>query len=218
MSILHLGVTFIASLFKSQRQMALENMALRQQVTMLRRSVKRPRAAPADKLFWIFFSRYFDGWRELLLGLHPDTVVRWHRHGFRLYWNWKSRGPGTGRSAINTALRKLIREMQASNIGWGAPATAPVTARPASKANFSNCELKYLRQQSLNTCCSQRSRHHKPGKLSTIMQTVWLRWIYLRFQRPVLELSMCSLCSAMTAAKAPGTPYRCMLQFRNERI
>ena len=121
MSILRLVVTFVASLFKSQRQLALENMALRQQVTMLRQSVKRPRATPADKLFWIFFSRYIDGWRELLLGLHPDTVVRWHRHGFRFYWRWKSRSPSKGRPAIDTALRKFIREMQASNIGWGAP-------------------------------------------------------------------------------------------------
>ena len=129
MSILRLVVTFAALLFKSQRQLALENMALRQQVTMLRQSVKRPRATPADKLFWIFFSRYIDGWRELLLGLHPDTVVRWHRHGFRFYWRWKSRSPSKGRPAIDTALRKLIREMQAINIGWGAPATA----RPASR-------------------------------------------------------------------------------------
>jgi hypothetical protein len=56
MSILHLVATFLLSLFKSQRQLALENLALRQQVTMLRQSVKRPRATPGDKLFWIFFS------------------------------------------------------------------------------------------------------------------------------------------------------------------
>ena len=88
---------------------------------MLRQSVKRPQPTTADKLFWIFFSRYIDSWRELLIGLHPDTVVRWHRQGFRLYWRWKSRGPKPGRPAIDTDLRKLIREIQASNIGWGAP-------------------------------------------------------------------------------------------------
>jgi len=121
MSILHLVLTFLGALFKSQRQLALENLALRQQVAMLRQSVKRPRTTPADKFFWIFFSRYVDGWRNLLHGLHPDTVVRWHRQGFRLYWRWKSRGPKRGRPAIDTALRKLIRDMQATNIGWGAP-------------------------------------------------------------------------------------------------
>ena len=88
---------------------------------MLRQSVKKPRPSVADKLFWIIFSRYVDGWRKILFGLHPDTVVRWHRQGFRLYWRWKSHGPKYGRPPIDAALRKLIREMQATNIGWGAP-------------------------------------------------------------------------------------------------
>ena len=121
MSILQLASIFLGALFKSQRQLALENLALRQQVAMLRQSVRRPRATPADKVFWILFSRYVDGWRSLLHILHPDTVVRWHRKGFRLYWPWKSRGPKPGRPAIDTSLRKLIRDMQASNISWGAP-------------------------------------------------------------------------------------------------
>jgi len=121
MSILQLASIFLGALFKSQRQLALENLALRQQVAMLRQSVRRPRATPADKVFWILFSRYVDGWRSLLHILHPDTVVRWHRKGFRLYSRWKSRGPKPGRPAIDTSLRKLSRDMQASNIGWGAP-------------------------------------------------------------------------------------------------
>ena len=121
MSILHFIVIFLSGLFKSQRQLALENLALRQQVAMLWQSVRRPRATPADKLFWIFLSRYVDNWRNLLHGLHPDTVVRWHRKGFRYYWRWKSRGAKPGRPAIGTDLRKLIRGMQATNIGWGAP-------------------------------------------------------------------------------------------------
>ena len=58
---------------------------------------------------------------KILHALHPDTVVRWHRQGFRLYWRWRSRGAKPGRPAIDDALRKLIREMQAANIGWGAP-------------------------------------------------------------------------------------------------
>ena len=82
MSILTLLITFLGSLFKSQRQLDLENLALRQQVTMLRQSVKRLRATPTEKLFWVFFSRYVDGWRTTLHALHPDTVVRWHRQSF----------------------------------------------------------------------------------------------------------------------------------------
>ena len=121
MSILHLLITFVLCLLKSQRQLVVENMALRQQVAMLRQSVKRPRPSVADRLFWIIYSRYVNGWRNLLHSLHPDTVVRWHRQGFRYYWRWKSRGPNSGRPPINADLRKLIREMQATNIGWGAP-------------------------------------------------------------------------------------------------
>ena len=121
MSILRLAAAFLLSLFRSQRQLILENLALKQQVAMLRPSVKRLRVTAADKIFWILFSRYVEGWRQILHGLHPDTVVRWHRQGFRLYWRWKSRHHGPGRPAIDAALCKLIREMQASNIGWGAP-------------------------------------------------------------------------------------------------
>ena len=121
MSILRLSITILLSLIKSRRQLLLENVALRQQVTMLRQSVKRPRTTTADRLFWILLSRHVEGWREMLYSLHPDTIVRWHRQGFRLYWRWKSQGPKPGRPAIDTALRKLIRDMQASNIGCGAP-------------------------------------------------------------------------------------------------
>ncbi len=108
----NLTVMFLRSVFKPRRQLLLENLALRQQVTMLRQSVKRPRATVADKLFWILFSRYVDGWRKVLHGLHPDTVVRWHRQGFRFYWRWKSRGPKPGRPAIDGCLRELIRDTQ----------------------------------------------------------------------------------------------------------
>ena len=88
---------------------------------MLRKSVKKPRPSVADKLFWILFSRYVDGWRKILYSLHPDTVVRWHHEGFRRYWNWKSRRRRVGRPPIDTEIRKLIRQMQATNMGWGAP-------------------------------------------------------------------------------------------------
>ena len=70
MSMHTLVITFLASLFKSQRQLVHENLALRQQVNMLRQSVKRPHATTTGRLFWIFFSRYVDGWRQVLYGLH----------------------------------------------------------------------------------------------------------------------------------------------------
>ena len=78
MSILGLTISFLLSLFKSQRQLVLENLALRQQVTMLRQSVKKPRPSMADKLFWILFSRYVDGWHNTLHALHADNTCRTH--------------------------------------------------------------------------------------------------------------------------------------------
>jgi putative transposase len=111
----------VCSLFKSRRQLTLENLALRQQLAMLKPSVKRPQVSPADCLFWILFSKYVDGWRTMLHALHPDTVVRWHREGFRRYWTWKSRRQRAGRPSVDKEIRKLIRQMQSANIGWGAP-------------------------------------------------------------------------------------------------
>ena len=148
MSFLRLVVTFLGSLFKSRRQLVLENLALQQQVAMLRQSVKRPTATTADRMFWILFSRYVAGWRTTLHALHPDTVVRWHRRGFRLYWRWKSRDPNSkpGRPAICPALRKLIREMQATNMGWGASGCGP----PEFTENCSSSELTYPRLQAPN--------------------------------------------------------------------
>jgi transposase InsO family protein len=117
---LHIA-TFVHSLFKSHRRLTLENLALRQQLAMLKPSVKRPQVSPIDRLFWILFSKYVDGWRTMLHALHPDTVVRWHREGFRLYWTWKSRRRRAGRPPVDADIRKLIRQMQSANIGWGAP-------------------------------------------------------------------------------------------------
>ncbi len=76
-------------------QLVLENLALRQQLAILRRSVRRPRLRPWDRLFWVWLSRCWAGWKDALAIVTPATVVGWHRQGFRLYWRWKSRGrPG----------------------------------------------------------------------------------------------------------------------------
>jgi len=111
----------VGALFKSHHQLALENLALLQQLAMLKPSMSRPRVWGIDRLFWVLFSTHVDGWCKMLHALHPDTVVRWHREGFRRYWCWKSRRSGPGRPPIDRVIRKLIREMQSANVGWGAP-------------------------------------------------------------------------------------------------
>ena len=117
---LHIAA-FVHSLFKSRRQLTLENLALRQQLAMLKPSVKRPQVSTADRLFWLLLSKYVEGWRSMLHALHPDTVVRWHRQGFQFYFRWKSRSPKPGRPPVDTEIRRLIRQMQSTNVGWGAP-------------------------------------------------------------------------------------------------
>jgi hypothetical protein len=110
----------VSSSLKSHRHLALENLALRQQLAMLKQSATRPRVSAADRLFWILFSKYVDGWRAMIHALHPDTVVRWHRKGFRV-WTWKSSRCRQGRPSISPETRELIRTMNQENFGWGSP-------------------------------------------------------------------------------------------------
>ena len=106
---------------RTQRTLVLENLALRHQLTVLRRSTPRPRLRPSDRLFWVLLSRLWHGWAEAVAIVQPETVIRWHRTGFKLLWTWKSRRHGPGRPAVAPELRALIRRMAEANPLWGAP-------------------------------------------------------------------------------------------------
>jgi transposase InsO family protein len=101
-------------------RLLLENLALRQQLAVLRRSIPRPRLRTWDRLFWAWLSRCWAGWEDALVIVKPATVVGWHRTGFRRYWRWKSRGR-PGRPRIASEVRRLIRRMSRGNPLWGAP-------------------------------------------------------------------------------------------------
>jgi hypothetical protein len=77
--------------FQTRAELALENLALRQQLGTLRRSSPRPRLRLTDRAFWVGLSQIWSRWSDALVIVKPDTVVRWHRAGFRLFWRWKSR-------------------------------------------------------------------------------------------------------------------------------
>ena len=109
----------LRSAFRPQRELALENLVLRQQLAVLKYRHLRPRLTDADRLFWVVVSRLWTGWRESLHIVRPETVVRWHRQGFRYYWRWKSRG--RGRPKLDPEVRDLIHRMCWSNPLWGAP-------------------------------------------------------------------------------------------------
>src|ERR1044071_5009666 len=77
--------------FRSRADIALEVLALRQQIAVLKRKRPRPRLSPLDRLFWTVLRTTWSHWRDALVIVKPETVVGWHRAGFRLYWHWKSR-------------------------------------------------------------------------------------------------------------------------------
>ena len=80
-------------MFRSRADLILENLALRQQLLALHAQRPRPRLGSLDRLFWVTLRRLWSGWRKPLVVVTPETVVRWHRTGFRWYWAWRSRAP-----------------------------------------------------------------------------------------------------------------------------
>src|SRR4029434_11230577 len=114
-------LTILVSPFKSKSRLEAENAALRHQVVVSRRMVhKRVRLTNSDRLFFIQLDRWFPSILQVITVIRPETLVRWHRAGFRWYWRWKSRSFG-GRPQIDTQLRALIRRMSVENPLWGAP-------------------------------------------------------------------------------------------------
>ena len=111
----------IISALKSQKALAMENLALRQQLAILRRTMKRPRLTKTDRLFWVFLSRIWRDWAQVLIIVKPETVISWHRKGFKLFWRWKSRRRSKGRPQITREIRDLIRRLSIENPLWGAP-------------------------------------------------------------------------------------------------
>ncbi len=121
MSVFHMIVVLFRSLVRTQADLAAENLALRQQLAVLNHSAKRPKLRKRDGIFWVWLSRLWPNWRNVLLIVQPDTVVGWHKQGFKLYWRWKSRHNTVGRPKIEAEIRKLIRRMSLENPTWGVP-------------------------------------------------------------------------------------------------
>ncbi len=118
---LHLLYALVAtarSSLKPQRELALENLALRQQLAIVQRKTKRPKLTKADRAFWVALSRLWPDWHNAPIIVKPQTVIGWHRKGFKLYWTWKSRNRG-GRPPIDSQIRTLIRRIASENPTWG---------------------------------------------------------------------------------------------------
>ena len=111
----------VRGLAQSRAALHLELLAVRHQLQVLERSrPRRVRLVNADRWLWVWLSRSWNGWRTALVIVKPETVIAWHRQGFRLFWTWRSR-QRTGRPSTPTGVRAVIRTMAQTNPLWGAP-------------------------------------------------------------------------------------------------
>ena len=106
---------------KSRAALHLENLALRHQLGVLRRSVKQPKLTPADRFLWAWPCDVWNDWRSSLVIVKPETVIAWHRKSFRMFWTWKVRHGQHGPPAVPKNVRELIRTISRENPLWGAP-------------------------------------------------------------------------------------------------
>ena len=145
----------IAAIFRPKTLLIAENLCLRQQLLVLQRRYPRPRLSNADRRFWILASRWFGGWRRPLRIERSETVLRWHRRGWRAYWTRLShRTVKRGRRPLPQELRALIRRMAAENWLWGQKRIQGELARLGFKVS-ARTVAKYMRPH--------RNRGPSPG-------------------------------------------------------
>ncbi len=118
MSILKSVFSAIRRAFRSRTDLVLENAALRQQVDVFRRQTPRPKLRRGDRLYWIWLSRHWPGWRSALVLVKPETVLRWHREGYRRYWRYRSKGR-PGRPRIPRKHIEFIHHISSDHPEWG---------------------------------------------------------------------------------------------------
>jgi hypothetical protein len=128
-ALIWLLLTVLTSAFKSKSRLEAENAVLRHQLIVLRRKLKaQARLTNNDRWFFVQMYRCFPSTGKVVTIVQPETLVRWHRAGFRRYWRWKSRRRG-GRPRTEIELRVLIRQMSAENLLWGGAAHPRRTAQ-----------------------------------------------------------------------------------------
>ena len=104
--------------FRSRYNLGFEILALRHQLRVLKRRNSRPRLRLRDRMYWVLLRRLWPAWRNALVIVKPETVVAWHRAGFRLFWRLRSHPRSLGRAEIDAEVRALIRRMVAENPSW----------------------------------------------------------------------------------------------------
>jgi len=117
---LSLGLQTLCSSLQSRSELVIENLALRQQLAVFNEKRPKSRLTTTDRAFWVLARLISKDWKRHLILVRPETVVGWHRQGYRLFWKYKSRSSRVGRPRISKEIRDLIRKMAGEN-RWGAP-------------------------------------------------------------------------------------------------
>jgi hypothetical protein len=187
----------LASPVKSKVRLEAENAMLRHQLNVLRRRLPgRVRFTNNDRWFFTQLYRWFPSILEVLTIIRPETLVRWHRAGFRYYWRWRSRPLG-GRAQIDTELRVLIRRMSVENPLWGAPRIHGELLKLGFEIAQSSV-AKYM--------VKRRGRPARDGEPSCVTTRRTLPpWTCSLFQLSVSTGSMPSSSSGSTAETSSGS-------------
>jgi len=175
------------AIFKSRARLVAENLCLRQQLIVLKRRQIRPQLRDADRRFWVLACHWFSRWRRSLIVVKPDTVVSWHRNGWKAYWRWRSRRPaGTGRRKIDPELRELIRRMARENPLWGQRRIQAEMARLGFRV-CARTVARYMQRPYRGTpspgwrqFLHQHANEIWACDLFTV-QTIWFRTLYVFF-------------------------------------
>jgi len=197
--VLALLAATVSSLLKSRASLQMENLALRHQIGVLQRSaMKRPKLTAADRFLWARLSAVWAGWRSALVIVRPETVIAWHRQGFRLFWTWKVRHGQAGRPTVSREVRDLIRQMCRENPLWGAPRIHGELLKLGIDIGETSVG-KYM------------VRHRKPPSQTwrtflEIMSRAWYPSISSAFRPSGFRSCTCSWCSIMPGAKSGTLP------------
>ena len=182
---LHLVINTLRRAGTGRLDLLWENLALRQQLAVYRRQTHRPPLRQRDRLFWTLLARRWRGWRDALVFVQPETVIRWDRARWRRYWAGRSRGRHPGRPRIGAAVRDLIQQLARENPRWGAPRL--VGELQTLGYDVSVRTVRRYRHAARRRPPSQRwrtfLRNHAPHIWATdlfTVQTVTLRTLYVQ--------------------------------------
>ena len=138
-----LGLRWLTSIFKSRAALEVENLALRHQLVVLHRSVKRAKVRRADRILWSILSRIWRDWKDSLIFVKPETVIRWQKKRFREHWTRRCQAGWPGRPEIPKEVKELIRMMSRMNPTWGSPRIQGELAKAGIEVSKSTVE-KYM--------------------------------------------------------------------------